>query len=391
MTLRSLLFSVLTPALAAVLLVGCGGDPTKAGAEPLPTEATVASQAPPEARRGEAVRTTTVRTAPVDAVITASGSVAAPRTTDLGPEVAGRLIDVPVDVGDEVGEGDVVFRLDPEPFRIQLEDAEAGLELAKAEAEQERAEVERALRLSDQEILARQELEQRRTRLAVAEARVEQAKARLRRAARELDRATVRAPYPGSVVARHLHEGAMVSPGPMSAVVVTLQESTGFEAVIDVPEAAPVAAERGDRASLIVEGVPEPIETEVERVNARIDEESRTYEVRAPIPRGSKVKAGSFVRAEITPSEQRLTTVIERDAVRTRDGRSIAFQIENGRAVETRLRLGATGRVLVEVLEGLEVGAEVIVGEVVDRLADGSPVDRVAIEPEPVIVPGAGS
>ncbi|HVR29266.1 MAG TPA: efflux RND transporter periplasmic adaptor subunit [Thermoanaerobaculia bacterium] len=369
----------LAPAIAVVTVaVACGG--TRGETAPPPPLARAAPA--PRGPAAESVETTIVRRGLLQATVTASGSVASPRVTELGPEVGGRLLRVLVDVGDTVRAGAAVFRLDPEPYRLDLEEAEAGLALARAELDQAAQEMARARRLADQQIVPQQQLDTQVTHHAVQRARVTQAEARVHRAQQDLDRTTVRAPYDGFVVERGRHEGAMLT---SSSVVLTLQQAGGYEAILSVPEAARLPVRPGDPVRLVVEGIPGHIPSRVRAVNARIDAQSRTYEVRVPIEADAAVvKAGAFVRGEIDPVPAAEALLIDREAVLVRDGRSYAFRHRDGTAEQVSIELGAIGARLAEVHRGLDDGDQVVVGDVVERLADGSPIRVIGERPLPL-------
>jgi RND family efflux transporter MFP subunit len=315
------------------------------------------------------------------ATVTASGSVLAPRSTELGPEVGGRLIRVLVDIGDTVPAGAAVFQIDPEPYQLTLEDARAGLALARAELEQAEQEMERARRLADQQVVPQQQLDTQVTRHAVQRARVTQAEARVHRAEQDLERTTVRAPYAGFVVDRRLHEGAMLNP---ASVVLTLQQAGGYEAMLAVPEASRLPVRPGDPARVLIEGIPGAIPSRVRAVNARIDPQSRTYEVRVPLEAaGVPLKAGAFVRAEIDPRPLGDSLLVDREAILTRDGRNYVFRRRGDRAEQVAIEIGATGARLAEIDGGIEEGEQVVVGDVVERLADGAPIQVTGERPLP--------
>ena len=366
-------------ALAALLLSAAGTGCNGVSAERAAGQVEDPGSASPFL--SEPATTTRVRYGQVDALVTASGSVVAPRLTELGPELAGRLLAVHFDVGDRVAAGDVVFALDPAPFRIDLQRARAGLSLARAEAAQALQELERIERLAAQDVSPPQELDRQRTQLAVAKARVEQELAAVKSAEQDLTRTAVISPYDAHIVERQLHEGAIVGPG---SVVVTIQELSGFAAELDVPAAAAAPVQVGDPALLIVEGAAQPIPSSVAAVNARIDPETRTYRVRAPVPGETpEAKAGAFVRAEIRPWTADDAAIVERAAVLNRDGRTYVFRAVDGRAKRIEVAVGPSGQRWVEIRGGVEAGDTVIVGPVIDRLADGAPV-QVA---EPAVAP----
>ena len=376
--------TVLAAALGfALLAAACGGTRGEtAPAESAPSSAAAASaDATPSsapsiaggaAAVAESVEVSVVRRGLLQATVTASGSVASPRVTDLGPEVGGRLVRVLVDVGDVVREGEAVFRIDPEPYRLDLEEARAGLALARAELDQAAQEMERARRLAEQQVMPQQQLDTQVTHHAVQRARVTQAEARVHRAQQDLDRTTVRAPYRGFVVERGLHEGAMLT---TASVVLTLQQAGGYEAILAVPEASRLPVRPGDPVHLVVEGVAGPVVSKVRAVNARIDSGSRTYEVRVPIDADAAViKAGAFVRGDIDPVPVAEALLVDREAILLRDGRSFAFRHAGGMAERIAIELGAVGARVAEVHSGLAEGDEVVVGEVVERLADGAAI-----------------
>ncbi len=363
---------------AAAFAMACGGAGEEAAAAPSAAEAVAPRAAAPAA---EAVETTTVRRGLFQATVTASGSVLAPRSTELGPEVGGRLIRVLVDIGDTVREGAPVFRIDPEPYQLTLEDAQAGLALAQAELAQAEQEMERARRLADQQVVPQQQLDTQVTHHAVQRAKVTQAEARVHRAEQDLERTTVRAPYTGFVVQRRLHEGAMLNP---ASVVLTLQQAGGYEATLAVPEAARLPVRPGDPARVLIEGIPGAIRSRVRAVNARIDPQSRTYEVRVPLDAApTLLKAGAFVRAEIDPVAIGDSLLLDREAILTRDGRNYVFRRRGDRAEQVPIELGATGARLAEIDGGVAEGDQVVVGDVVERLADGAPIRVTGERPLP--------
>jgi RND family efflux transporter MFP subunit len=347
-------------ALLAVLALACGeAQPEADKAQPGGGAET------PSAVDETPVHRIALGTVPV--TITASGTIVARRVTEIAPEIQGRLVEVAVEVGDEVAEGEPLFRIDATPFETAADDARAGLALARAEASNAAAEAERIDRLAEKHAASEQRVDQLRTQAAVASARVEQAEALLARAERNLSLTIVRAPYAGSIVERRAHEGAMAGAGP----VLVLQETGALEVVLDVPEAA-AAVRESDRVELRVEGYARPLVTRVRSVSRRVDPDTRTYEVRAPVPNpDGLVKAGSYAQATVDASPGDAAPVAPREALLMRDGRTFVFRVEGDRVTRVRVELGRAGAAAAEVTSGLAAGDEVVVGDAVNRLGDG--------------------
>jgi RND family efflux transporter MFP subunit len=365
-------------ALLAALLVGmgslaCGNADPQDSNNPAVSAGPVEAD-PSAASASERVTTARVRKGAITALVTASGSIAACRSTPLGPAVPGRILRVFVKVGDTVAEGDPIFLIDEEPYRIALEEARAGLALARAELAQAQQEAERARKLAQKKTVSEQAYDRAQTGATVARAHVAQAKSQVARMENNLERTQVRAPYAGSIVDRLADEGTMATVTP-NTIVVVLQETNALEAVLDIPEASLAVVRVGDTARLHVEGVAEPFESTVQVVSDRIDLASRTYEVRVPVTDvDRRLKAGAFVRGEIEPSMKDAVLLVDRSALITLDGRTYAFRVSDGRAERVPVRLGVVGEGDAEVLSGLAEGDEVVVGRIVARLADGAQV-----------------
>lgn len=348
-------------ALLAAAALACGdGEPAapEAGPESEPQAVSGVDETP--------VHRVELGTVPVS--IIASGTIVARRVTEVIPEVQGRLVEVSADVGDEVAEGDPLFRIERAPFEMAVADARAGLALARAEARNATSEVKRVDRLASEQAVSEQRVDKLRTQAAVARARVDQAEARVAHAERDLSLTVVRAPYAGSIVERRAHEGAMAGAGP----VLVIQESVALQVVLDVPEAAAAPVRQSDRVELRVEGLARPVVTRVFSVSRRVDPDSRTYEVRAPVPNPEGlVKAGSYAQATIDTSPGAAAPVVPRTALLMRDGRTYVFKVNGDRVARTAVELGRAGPDAAEIVTGLAAGDEVVIGEAIGRLGDG--------------------
>jgi membrane fusion protein (multidrug efflux system) len=320
----------------------------------------------------ERVETQRVAHGTVQTTMAASGSIRARRETEIGAEVGGRLAELFVDVGDTVEEGQPLFRIDPDPYEMALAEARAGLALARAESENAVHEAERVRNLVEQRAASEQHYDQLRTAASVARARVAQMDARLARAKRDLERTRVTAPYAGSIVERRAHEGAMAGSDP----IVVLQETGALEVVLAIPEAWPVPVRPGDAVRLYVEGLAEPLETQIERVSDRVDPETRTYEVRGPVRDPTRtLKAGSYVRADVVLESVEPTPIVARSALRMRDGRNYVFRVSGDAVEQVPVRVGLANAAQVQILSGIDAGSDVVIGEAVARMEDGARIE----------------
>ncbi len=172
-------------------------------------------------------------------VITAMGTVRADQEIVLSPRVSGEIVSISDSFtpGGFVGEGEVLLRIDPADYEVNLMQRQSDLRQAASELE---------LELGRQDLAKKdyQELEGtisseyktlvlRGPQLDTARARVEAAQAAVRRAELELERTRIRAPFAAHIINREANVGSQVSPGESLGRLVGV-ESYWVEAAVPV-------------------------------------------------------------------------------------------------------------------------------------------------------------
>jgi multidrug efflux pump subunit AcrA (membrane-fusion protein) len=139
-----------------------------------------------------------------------------------------------------------------------------------------------------------------------------------------------------------------------------------------IPEVHFAAIRAGDAALVHVEGLAQPIPTEVATVSDSIDPATRTYLVTMKIDNPDhRLKAGVFARIEILPRAKGDVLLLPREAIRREEGSTRVLAVRDGRAVAVPVQLGVVAEDAVEVLHGVRVDQEVVVGEAARTLAAG--------------------
>lgn len=328
------------------------------------------------------VETATLRRGTIVQRISAPGSVTARRESRIGAEISGPIVRVHVSEGDRVEAGARLFEIDPAPFAMAVRQAAARLDVAHADRLQIAADLGRAEALHRESLLSHQEVQRLSTSLAVAQAREREAAEAMELTRHNLDRTVVTAPYAGSIAERLADEGttALVQP---QTIVVVLQETAELEARAAIPESQMALVRVGDPALVRIEGLPEPVRTEVAAVSDTIDAATRTYLVKMAVPNpGHRIKAGVFAQVEIDPRGDAEVVLAPRDALRVEDGRTRLLVVRNGRVDTLPIEVGAVTDTAAEVLAGAAPGEVAIVGEAARTIAPGVSV-RIVAAPNP--------
>ncbi|MGJ7548542.1 efflux RND transporter periplasmic adaptor subunit [Pseudomonas alloputida] len=180
-------------ALLALPLAGCDDAAEQEEKQPVPQ-----------------VRVETLQLQPLAISTELSGRILAPRTAEVRARVAGVVLKRVYREGSDVKQGDVLFLIDPAPFKADHDSARATLAKAEATLYQARLQEKRYRQLVDDKAVSRQEYDNARAAFLQADAAVAEAKAALERARLNLGYATVTAPISGRIGRALVTEGALV-------------------------------------------------------------------------------------------------------------------------------------------------------------------------------------
>ncbi|HEU4708518.1 MAG TPA: efflux RND transporter periplasmic adaptor subunit, partial [Methylophilaceae bacterium] len=198
-------FAAAVFSLIAILLAACGHDDGQKGGKDQSAAQSPAAMALPVTV--QEVQPTSV---PISAEAVAQTEGA--KEVEIRPRVGGILLKRLYNEGDPVKEGQAMFKIDPEPYRIALEQARAALAEQQARVEQARREEARLKGLLATQSISQREYDNAVSDLAVAKATVQSALAKVHEAELNLSYTTVTAPVSGISGRFRFSEGALVEP-----------------------------------------------------------------------------------------------------------------------------------------------------------------------------------
>ena len=217
-TAAAALAALVVASLAAFLIAGCGGDK--------------------EARRPRVpvtVAAAVVMDVPYSLI--ATGTVEAMETAAVGSNVGGVVTRLGFREGSDVAQGQVLFELDPRPFRAAYEQWRSALARDRAQAGAARLDAERARALLAQELTSQADFEQRTATAEALAANVRADSAAMEAARLNLQYATIRAPIAGRTGRRLVNVGDYVKAA-TSEPLVTINRTNPVRVRFNIPQDA---------------------------------------------------------------------------------------------------------------------------------------------------------
>ena len=358
------------------LAAACGGR----AEEPAPA----ASAAP--------VSVSTARVSGTDEPVTieATGSFKPDESSDVAPEVSGRVVSTPVEVGAFVKRGQTLIRIQGVGAGLKLDEsratvarAEANLKLAESQNNLAQTTAQRYAALLATGDVSKTVADQARTSAETAVQSVNTARASLAEAHAQLAQAekavsdvVVPAPFAGYISARSVSVGEYVQP---STPVVTLLKIDPLRLELSIPaiQAGQVAV--GQRVTARVDSYPDQtFDGILTAINPAISAESRTFIVEVRVPNADGVlKPGMFAVATIDQGRSQRALLVPRQAV-VEDPNTNSFRVfvidDQNRARLRVVQLAARQQgETVRILTGVQEGERVATSNLAD-LYDGAQV-----------------
>ena len=347
-------------ALLGVLLAGCDS-----AAKP-------DDKAPPAQ-----VRVETVQAQPLAITSELSGRILAPRTAEVRARVAGVLLKRVYREGSDVKQGDVLFLIDPAPFKADLDSARATLARAEATRYQARLQDQRYGELVTDKAVSRQEYDNAHAALLQADAEVAQAKAALDRARLSLGYATVTAPIAGRIGRALVTEGALVGQNestplatiqqlnPIHAdVTQSTRELTALRRALRAGELSQVGEDQAKATLIQDDGSAYPLPGKLLFSDISVDPSTNQITLRSEFPNPDlDLLPGSYVRVRLEQALQpKGISVPQRAILRDSAGVPKVLVVDAQQRIEERqVVLGNAQGDRWIVSEGLAPGERVVI------------------------------
>jgi RND family efflux transporter MFP subunit len=324
-------------------------------------------------------------------IFTASGYVVARRRAVVSAKIQGRLAELRVEEGSKVRQGEIIARLESSDYEAQVKRAEAAVQHAVADLAENRRQLTLAERLATESVVSVDQRDAAASRVRMSEAALAQARADASFAEAQLQNTLIRAPFTGVVVKKMAEVGESVAPIPpgvniaaSSGAVVALAALATLEVEADVAEANVAKVGSGRPAEVAVEAIPDRrYKAVLRQVIPTADRTKATVQVKVTlVEKDEDLKPEmsakvTFLEPEKKAADPRAASapvvLVSRDAVVSRDGKTLVFLLREGKAQARTVSTGVERQGQVVIREGLS-GGEILISRPVETLKDGDAV-----------------
>lgn len=339
-------------AVAAVTFDWFGSAPSGAAGPSGPPPATIA-----------VASATTMTMAPHSVL---PGSIVSLRDAVIASETSGKVLSVAL-IGDIVAAGDSIAEIDPQNAQQMVAQRRAELERLQS-LYTYHSDYFKRVGVEDNKLgIPEIGIAELKSNVETAKADVARARAALNSALNDLERTSIKAPFPGRVVSQSIQPGEYAQIGSQIARIVDTQS---LEVSARVPAALVQPLAQG--TLLEVSGMGQVVQAPLRALVPVGDNVSRTMELRVALNEGQFL-VGAPVRVSLPTAMPKVVTAIPRDAVILRTNAQYVFVVEDGVAHRKEVELGYGEGDMIEVVGDISPGATVVVrgGE---RLRDGQNV-----------------
>ncbi|WP_243479366.1 efflux RND transporter periplasmic adaptor subunit [Orrella daihaiensis] len=344
------------------------GSTTSSGQAPV--AAGKPAGAPPAGGSGGAPRGVPVELTIVESVsfprgLSAIGSLRSDESTVVSAEVAGRVAEINFKEGQPVTKGQVLIRLDDEVAQAELAQAQANLALAQSR-------YERSNRLQTAGFVSAEAREDAQNQLKLQEAAIKLAQAKL-------DKMTIEAPFDGVIGLRSVSIGEYVTPG---QAIAPLEAVDTLKVDFRLPERFITNIALDQTLELQVDARPGQLFTgKVYAISPLIEQGGRSILVRARVDNtDGLLRPGMFARVQLITDES-MAVVVPEASLSASGQTQYVYRVSEGQAERVAIQIGERRAGMVEVLQGLEPGDQVVVAGL-QRMRPGAAVSPLG-EPKP--------
>lgn len=318
----------------------------------------------------------------LEQTVAVSGSLKALQTATIKARAAGELQGLSKREGERVKAGEVLARIDSTEAMARVRQADEQARAAQAQVAIAKRSFDNNQQLVQQGFISATALETTAGNLSAAEANHRAALAALDIARKGMADTTLRSPLDGQIAARLVNNGERVG---VDARLLDVVDLSAFELEAALAPADAAAVQAGQKATLTVEGLTQPVEATVARINPSVQAGSRSVLVYLRVPAVAGMRQGLFVQGQIVVGSLQAAAV-PLSAVRNDKPQPYVQVLAANQVAHRTVPLGRQGHhggeamLVVDGVPGLDEGTPVL-RATAGAIREGTPVKTATATP----------
>ncbi|MBX7182999.1 MAG: efflux RND transporter periplasmic adaptor subunit [Bacteroidia bacterium] len=274
-----------------------------------------------------------------------SGSLVANEQVELLPEIPGRVVKIGFTEGSKVSQGQLLVK-------INDADLQANLKKLRLQEKLISENVERRKKLLAVSGISQEEYDAAVNQLATCQADILLTES-------QIAKTEIKAPFSGSIGIKNISLGAVVN---SATPIATLVQTDPLKIDFSIPEKYSHLIKIGQTIHFNLDGEKQPYSAKVQVINPKIDENTRTIQVRALANNpGGRLIPGGFAEIQLPLKQSSSAVMVPTQAIIPILKGQKVFLSKNGIAQESKVETGFRNDKKVQILSGVSLGDTIIV------------------------------
>jgi RND family efflux transporter MFP subunit len=316
------------------------------------------------------VTVTQLKSRPIEITETAVGHLESLTDPTLAAEVAARVVNVHVSVGEHVKQGQLIATLDAADFGMQRNEAQTEVLRIQAQLDNQKKIVARDQTLVDKKFISQNAVDNDIAQLNVLQEQLKGAQARVSSIHHTSTKTRIYAPVSGVIQTKIVDKGDFVKVGDPLVQIISNQI---LRAHLPFPEHVGAKLKAGLKVRLTTPTSNQVVETVIHELKPLIEEDSRSIDVIADIKNAADWQPGATVNGTIILGEVDNALMVPEQSLVMRPAGEVVYVVRNNTAYQAIVKTGLRQNGLVEILSGLNANDTIVV-DGAGFLTDKAPV-----------------
>ena len=294
----------------------------------------------------------------LDEDIEVPGSLMANESTEIHPEVSGRLVLLNVKEGAMVGKGTLLAKLYDGDMQARLKSLEVQLKKSEVQLKIAQQSEDRSAKLLKIQGISQQDYDMSLLQVNNIMADMGIIRAQMGEIRASMTKLSIYAPFGGKLGLKNISPGAYITP---ATVITTINQVDQLKLQFDIPEKYGAMIKKGQDINFTIDGTPKNFTAVVLATEGSIEENTRSLAVRALVKtKDEDLIPGAFAKVKIVLGKNENALMIPNNCLIPQGRKKLIYLFKNNKALSTEITTGTRDSTNIEVLTGLNTGDTVI-------------------------------